>query len=197
MRAAALGMVLLCGIAFISGSDRSLGQQPKPKPQRTLENLIEEPVAEAPPAPESEAKVNVTAPGLVVAWGAGKTSTGIDPEYGQSIVPASLSGVTAVAAGVHYTMALKSDGTVVAWGQNDFGQTNIPSGLSNVTAIAVSRGYFSLALKSDGTVVAWGRNEQGQLNVPVGLSGVTAIAGGYRHGLALKSDGTVVAWGRK
>ena len=69
MRAAVLRM-LLCGLAFISGSDRSFGQQdprqqPKPKPQPTLENLIEEPAAEkaplAPPAQEPEASVDLLA----------------------------------------------------------------------------------------------------------------------------------------
>ena len=56
MRAAALGMVL-CGLAFIAGSDRSLGQQPKSKPQQTLENLLEEPVEKAPLAPPAQEPV--------------------------------------------------------------------------------------------------------------------------------------------
>ena len=63
MRAAALGMVL-CGLAFISGSDRSFGQQDprqQPTPQRTLKNLIKEPAAEAPPAQEPEAGVDLLA----------------------------------------------------------------------------------------------------------------------------------------
>ena len=64
MRAVVLGM-MLCVLAFISGSDRSLGQQPKPKPPRTLENLIEEPAAEkaprAPPAPKAVASVDLLA----------------------------------------------------------------------------------------------------------------------------------------
>ena len=58
MRAAVVGMVL-CGLAFISGSDRSFGQQPKP--QRTLKNLIEEPAAEAPPTQEPVASVGLLA----------------------------------------------------------------------------------------------------------------------------------------
>jgi hypothetical protein len=44
--------------------------------------------------------------GTVVAWGAGKTSTGSNPEFGQSIVPAGLSRVTAIAAGGGHTVAL-------------------------------------------------------------------------------------------
>jgi hypothetical protein len=91
-------------------------------------------------------------------------------------------------------MALKSDGTVEAWGYNFYGQCNVPAGLSGVTAIACG-GYFSLALKNDGTVAAWGDNFYGQTNVPADLTNVVAIAAGGLHGLALKADGTVEGWG--
>ncbi len=91
-------------------------------------------------------------------------------------------------------MALKSDGTVVAWGGNDNGQTAVPADLIGVTAIAAGDQH-TVALKSNGTVVAWGGNGNGQTVVPGGLSGVTAIAAGGYHTVALKSDGTVVAWG--
>jgi len=90
----------------------------------------------------------------------------------------------AVAAGNTHNLALKSDGTVVAWGDNGFGQTNVPSGLSNVINIAGGI-LHSLALKSDGTVVAWGNNRNGQTNVPSGLSGVFVIAAGGEHSLVL------------
>ena len=65
-------------------------------------------------------------------------------------------------------MALKSDGTLVAWGRNDFGQLNVPLRVSEVVAIDV--GYFhTLALKSDGTVVSWGNNSVGRLRTASGL----------------------------
>ena len=126
--------------------------------------------------------------GTVVAWG------------GQTNVPANLTNVVAIAAGEGHSLALKSDGTVVAWGDNTFGQTDVPPGLSGVTAIAA--GFMdSLALRQDGTVVAWGKvydyNSQNWIPAPApsGLSGVGALAGGYWHNLALQSNGTVVAWG--
>jgi hypothetical protein len=114
--------------------------------------------------------------------------------YGQTDVPIGLNGVVAIAAGWSHSLALKSDGTVVAWGDNSAGQTNVPAGLTGVVAIAAGAGH-SLALKSDGTVIAWGDNYWGESAVPAGLSGVVAIAAGWSHSLALKSDGTVVAWG--
>ncbi|WP_338707415.1 S-layer homology domain-containing protein [Paenibacillus amylolyticus] len=108
--------------------------------------------------------------------------------------PASPVKVEKIDAGGLASMALKSDGTLVAWGRNDFGQLNVPLGLSEVVAIDV--GYFhTLALKSDGTVVGWGNNSVGQLNVPAGLNDVVAIATGSNHSLALKSDNTLIGWG--
>jgi hypothetical protein len=99
-----------------------------------------------------------------------------------------------VSAGYYHSLALKNDGTVVAWGNNSLGQSTIPVGLSNV--VQVSAGFYhSLALKNDGTVVAWGNNSLGQLTIPVGLSNVVQVSTGLYHSLALKNDGTAVAWG--
>ncbi len=121
------------------------------------------------------------AQGTVVAWGYNY--------YGQTTVPADLSGITNIAGGRYHSLALKSDGTVVAWGNNTYGQINVPADLSGVTAIAAGD-LHSLALKSDGTVVGWGYNGNGQTTVPADLSGVTAIAGGGYHSLALVNFNT-------
>jgi alpha-tubulin suppressor-like RCC1 family protein len=154
------------------------------------------------------------------AWGSnmagqlGNGGTGSLVPYPVAIE--GLKGVKALAAGANHSLALLSDGTVMAWGGNESGQlgdggtaeSDVPvrvPGLSEVTAIAAGNEY-SLALLSDGTVMAWGTNDQGQLgdgklassDVPVavsGLSGVTAIAAGGEHALALLSDGTAMAWG--
>jgi len=52
-----------------------------------------------------------------------------------------LSNVVSIAAGNRFSMALKSDGTVVAWGDNMGRQLNIPDALSNVVAIAAGYDY--------------------------------------------------------
>ncbi len=62
-------------------------------------------------------------------------------------MPVGLTGVTAIAAGLSHSLALKNDGTVVAWGRNVEGQTTVPAGLTGVTAIAAG-GYHSIALKA-------------------------------------------------
>jgi len=129
--------------------------------------------------------------GSVVAWGYNGE--------GQTNVPVvAQSGVTAIAAGSGHTVALKNDGTVVAWGKiydgTNLVAVTVPAGLVGVTAIAAGSSH-TVALKNDGTVVAWGDNWGGQTNVPGGLRGVTGIAAGSGHTVALKDDGTVVVWG--
>ena len=99
-------------------------------------------------------------------------------------MPPGLNNVVAIAAGGYHSLALKYDGTVVAWGDDSVGQTNVPAGLSNVVAVAAG-GFHSLALKADGTLVTWGDNSAGQSSVPVGLTNVVAISAGYLHSLAL------------
>ena len=87
-------------------------------------------------------------------------------------------------AGSYHSLALKYDGTVVAWGDDSAGQTNVPAGLSNVVAIAAG-GFHSLALKTDGSVVAWGDDSASSPSCRSGLSNVVAIAAGYLHSMAL------------
>ncbi|HTF88128.1 MAG TPA: hypothetical protein VK843_06930, partial [Planctomycetota bacterium] len=95
-------------------------------------------------------------------------------------------------------VARRSNGSVLAWGENGNGQCNVlplPAGLT-YTAIAAGD-YHTLARRSDGSLVAWGNNGVGQCNVPalpVGLS-YTNFAASLEHTVAIRSDGSVVAWG--
>ena len=59
-------------------------------------------------------------------------------------VPPNLTNAVAITAGQSHSLALRADGTVVAWGDNSFGQTNTPPGLINVVAIAAG-GNHNLA----------------------------------------------------
>ncbi|HEX5223274.1 MAG TPA: immunoglobulin domain-containing protein [Verrucomicrobiae bacterium] len=108
-------------------------------------------------------------------------------------VPPDLTNAVAVSASEH-VLALRVDGTISAWGLNDFGQATVPPGLSNVIAVAAGS-KESLALRSDGRVFAWGQNFWDSTNVPVDLTNAVAIAAGGLHNLALRSDGTVSGWG--
>ncbi len=109
-------------------------------------------------------------------------------------VPPNLTNVVALAAGNSHNLALKSDGTVCAWGYNSVGQTNVPSTISNIVAIAAGRD-FSLVLNSAGIVSAWGANASTQTNVPSGLSNIIAISCANSYSMTLKNDGTVKIFG--
>lgn len=100
------------------------------------------------------------------------------------------------AGGLYHTAAVKSDGTMVAWGYNGNGQLgggetlgllraspgNPIAGLANMRDVATGD-YHTVALKGDGTVVSWGYNAKGQLgnnsisdsNTPVPAAGLTNV----------------------
>lgn len=169
--------------------------------------------------------VALNADGTVRTWGnnasgqlgnGSTTSSSIAVAVPGLPIGSAAKAIEKVVAGTYHTVALKGDGTVVAWGDNQYGQLGDGSttdrlspvaveGLTDVVAVAVGV-YFTVALKADGSVMAWGRNNEGQLGdetitdhlIPVtvpGLSGVVAVATGDSHVVALKADGTVVTWG--
>ncbi|MBN9661584.1 MAG: hypothetical protein J0H49_25535 [Acidobacteria bacterium] len=127
----------------------------------------------------------------------------------------SLTGVVAIAAGIYHTLALRSDGTVWAWGDNSNGQlgdgtlttrsspVQVP-GLTGITSIAAGA-YHSLARKNDGAVFAWGQNSQGEVGdgttvnrlAPTNVAGVTAasVSAGMVVSYAIRNDGTLWGWG--
>ena len=112
----------------------------------------------------------------------------------QTDVPPGLNDAVQVAGGLNFSVAVRANGGVVAWGNNNHGQTNVPAGLSGIVHVAAGRD-FVLAVRADGTVVGWGRNDHGQLDVPVDLRDVVQVAAGNTFSVALKSDGTLVTWG--
>ena len=95
-----------------------------------------------------------------------------------------------VSAGSWHTVGLKSDGTVVAVGYNDYVQCDAADWTD---IVAVSAGwYHTVGLKSDGTVVAVGYNDDGRCGV-ADWTDIVAVSAGNAHTVGLKSDGTVVA----
>ncbi|MCJ7728698.1 MAG: hypothetical protein MUO27_02285 [Sedimentisphaerales bacterium] len=98
-----------------------------------------------------------------------------------------------VAAGKYHALAIRSSGSLVAWGWNNYGQCDVPEG-NDFVAIAGGVRH-SIALKSDGTIVGWGDNGSGQIDVPEGNNFVTIASGDY-HNLAITTEGLIVGWGQ-
>jgi alpha-tubulin suppressor-like RCC1 family protein len=162
---------------------------------------------------------------LVVArngnvWAFGDNSSGqlgtgtVAPSGSSPVQVVGLGNVVAVAAGWDHSLAVRSDGTVWAWGANYYGQlgdgTSTPSlvpqqvpGLTGIVTVAANVGS-SFALGADGTLWSWGGNSWGQLGdgtrtdrsspAPV-LTNVSAVSEGEAHTLAVRSDGSVWGWG--
>lgn len=172
---------------------------------------------------------------IVKAWGhndvgqVGDGTTGNNKLLAVNVVGLPGTPIAVAGGGAHqwatdFSLALLSDGTVWAWGNNSFGQLGDGTTVSKATpvqvvgitnAIAIAAGgsasknssVMGMALLADGTVKTWGGNSYGQLgngtivnsSVPVavsGLTGVTAIASGGDFAYALLSNGTIKSWGR-
>ena len=116
--------------------------------------------------------------GPVAAWGRNLSN--------ESLPPPGLTNVFGVAGMFGASYALRTDGTITAWGTGT--GTNIPASASNVVAVATSA-TGNYALRSDGRVVSWNG-----LTAP-GLSNLVAVAAGNNFGYALRADGTLTNWG--
>ena len=114
-----------------------------------------------------------------------------------------------------HVLAVKTDGTLWAWGKNLNGQlgtgdttnSNSPlqTGITTWRYVSAGDGY-SLAIRSDGTLWAWGASSTGALGlgttwktyVPVQLgtdANWSMVSAGYYHTMGIKTDGTLWAWG--
>ena len=104
--------------------------------------------------------------GYLSIWGA-------DPRF-TNIPPAAEDTLFQVVSGARHVSVLRTDGAVLAWGDNQYGQSSVPPSLSQARAItdtfrivALAAGTnHTLALRANGAVVGWGNNDAGQLSIP-------------------------------
>ncbi len=172
-------------------------------------------------------KLALKSNGDVWGWGANSEGQlGKDPltlySSNTPILIEGVSNIIQVANGVLCSMALRADGKVITWGDNDYGQRgdgnfygyyHVPYQIPELDCIvSISSGdYHAAAVKSDGTVWTWGYGYYQQLGwdstglpfhsspkphqVP-GISDAVAVAAGGYHTLVLRGNGTVLAFGR-
>jgi alpha-tubulin suppressor-like RCC1 family protein len=123
-----------------------------------------------------------------------------------------------VACGTYHTAAIKTDGTLWAWGYNSTGQLCDNTSVNKSSPVQTIAGgtnwrqvacgtYHTAAIKTDGTLWTWGYNNNGQLGdntlinksspVQTVAAGTTwrQVSCGDNHTAAIKTDGTLWNWG--
>ena len=126
----------------------------------------------------------------------------------------------AVSGGYHFSVGIKTDGTLWEWGNNSDFVSNPNQGTNVINSVIpkqvgsasdwvfVAAGYYhALAIKADGTLWAWGDNRFGQLGIgnsttsiaePVRVgeaSNWLSVSGAREHSIGVKADGTLWSWG--
>ena len=114
--------------------------------------------------------------------------------------------------------AIKTDGTLWTWGDNEYGilgqntaedaRVSSPVQVPGTTWSVISLGFQTVGgIKTDGTLWTWGRNNDGMLgqntSEPASVSSPVQIPGttwnnvviGNTFGLATRTDGTMWSWG--
>ena len=172
--------------------------------------------------------VAVKTDGTLWAWGAngygqvgdGTIQTGAERDpYVKKASPIRIGSATtwqSVAVGGSHTVAVRTDGTLWAWGNNNSGQMGDGTNTDRTSPVqigsettwqSVAAGdYHTLAVRTDGTLWAWGNNYHGQVGdgttttrtSPVQIGSATtwqSVAAGAYHNVAVRADGTLWAWG--
>jgi alpha-tubulin suppressor-like RCC1 family protein len=164
--------------------------------------------------------------GTLWAWGLNFTdgrlgfNTLTNLYYSSPVQVGALTNWKYVGHNSDHTTAIKTDGTLWAWGANQYRQLGHINGSNYSSPVAVGaltnwklvdNGYFhTLAIKTNGSLWSWGWNRYGQCghntsSASVYYSSPTQVgaltnwksisAGGSHSSFAIKTDGTLWAWG--
>ncbi len=156
----------------------------------------------------------------LMAWGKNDEGAVGDGTTTNRTTPVPVNGLTDIvkveAATSSHNLALKSDGTIWAWGRNEAGtigdgtniQRNSPVQITTLTNVSdiFSYEHTAFAIKNDGTAWGWGSNGTAMLgdgtytdsNVPIqihNLSNVTYLHGDFYNMVALEEDNSAYGWG--
>lgn len=109
-------------------------------------------------------------------WSGGSGCLGLGPNINVANFPVQIGNDTywqSISVGFNTSFAIKTDGTLWGWGQNDKGQLgdgtnvdkNIPTQIGTDTdwAVVAAGQFHTAALKTNGNLYTWGDNTYGQL----------------------------------
>lgn len=163
--------------------------------------------------------------GSLWAWGRNRYGQLGNGQYEQRVgsqanpIPQKIGdGYVAILAGAHHSVALKNDGSVWAWGWNDYAQIGDGTTESRATPVRVatqiarllSANINTIALGLDGKTYVWGYNgdprrrfnllqagtDNYRVTTPTAVSGNwTAASSGSSHAVYLRHDGIVFSLG--
>ena len=172
----------------------------------------------------------VKSDGSLWTWGQnneGACGTGVSGiKYSSPVQVGSLTNWATPGGGrTDTTHAIKTDGTLWAWGGSGAGRAglngSVTYSLSSPVQVGsltnwkkITSGYASIALKTDGTIWVWGKAALGACGISDGISGEPLsaqrisspiqlgslttwadIGASYKGGAAVKTDGTLWVWG--
>jgi hypothetical protein len=180
------------------------------------------PLAANPAAPTvklatgSSHSAGIRSDGSLLIWGNNDSGElGLGSTGGARTAPQAAphgSNYQSLALGASHSVALRTDGSLWAWGGNASGQLGDGSATTRSSPVQIGSDYIaaaagnahSLGIKIDRSLWAWGNNRSGQLGngaansaanpVQVGTSFYTVTAG-TSHSVGIKTDGGLWAWG--
>ena len=171
----------------------------------------------------TEHSLAVRTNGTAYAWGLGSLGQLGDDTTVSKLSPVSVVGGFTdwcqVSAGEDFSLGVRTNGTVWAWGDATLGKLGSGYVTSRSSPVSVVGGFtdwcqvaagnnFSAAVRTTGTAWAWGLNSYGRLgdNTTVNKSSPVSVVGGFTdwcqigagkdHSLALRTNGTAWSWGQ-
>ncbi|MCL2680419.1 MAG: hypothetical protein FWF11_02950, partial [Coriobacteriia bacterium] len=177
----------------------------------------------------SEHSLAIRSDGTLWSWGTnGSGRTGLGTTTGNQLTPAQIGTATnwtSVSAGGSHSLAIRSDGTLWAWGHNANGRTGLGTGsgsqntpaqvgtATNWTQVSAAGEFtvptgHSLAIRSDGTLWSWGSNDLGAAGLGTAIGNQTPVQVGTAtdwlladaatdgiHSLGMRTNGDLWGWG--
>jgi len=168
------------------------------------------------------ASLAIKTDGTLWAWGSnssGQLGLGNTTYYSSPKQVGTLTGwKQAVYSSIGSSIAIKTDGTLWAWGANNFGQLGFGNttsrsspvqvgALTNWSFISMGSGGNVVSVKTDGTLWTWGNNSRGQLGLnnttyyssPKQVGVLTTwlkVSAGSYFSSAITTSGALWSWGK-